>query len=479
MARSQDVVVVGDGVVGRSLALALAQAEPSLRVGLSGRGGAGASRAAGAMLGVLGEVTATTLRTRHGRLRLDLAVEAARRWPAWRDRVRALAGRQAPPDGYGRGTFVLLNTVGARLDEQSAAAMTTAAAEHRLPAYEIDPADVPGIRPLDNDRPLRALHLPAEAHLDARRWLDTLDAALAALPNLARLPAGRPALHPGGYRLATAEGDVHTPVLVLAAGAWTTSLLEDLDPELPVLPVVSAEGSSVTVTAPAAEPLRAVLRTPNRAYACGLHAVPQADGNWYLGATANPAPTPGEHPTPGALRFLFDAALGQLHHGLATARLLAVHHGNRPVGLDGHPLLGATARPGLWVATGTHRDGLHASPLIAAELAADIRHGRPRSPWLTPWQPERTPIADWTPDEAVHEAAAHHHALTAESRMRPPLTGDWPQALTEAYRHQLAAAYRHLPDGFVLPPDLAPLAYEHGPALAKTVAAYLNRRARR
>ncbi|MFE5714230.1 hypothetical protein ACFQ7J_25865 [Streptomyces sp. NPDC056501] len=43
-----------------------------------------------------------------------------------------------------------------------------------------------------------------------------------------------------------------------------------------------------------------VLRTPNRAYACGLHAVPQADGAWYLGATAAPALHPGDAPTAGA-----------------------------------------------------------------------------------------------------------------------------------------------------------------------------------
>ncbi|MFD8087921.1 hypothetical protein ACFV4F_40255 [Kitasatospora sp. NPDC059722] len=138
-----DVIVVGSGVLGRSLALALAEAEPALRVGLSGPGGPGASQAtgasqaagaspaagpgasqaAGAMLGVLGEVTAGALRTAHGRLRVDLAVEAGRRWPAWRRRVRARAGSAAPADGFGRGTFVLLNAVGSTLDQQSLGAI--------------------------------------------------------------------------------------------------------------------------------------------------------------------------------------------------------------------------------------------------------------------------------------------------------------------------------------------------------------------
>ncbi|MER7582284.1 FAD-binding oxidoreductase [Kitasatospora sp. NPDC097691] len=469
-----DVLVIGDGVLGRSIAVALATADPGITVALSGRRRAGASRAAGAMLGVLGEVTATTTRTPHGRLRLALAVEAAARWPTWRRHVReAAAGRAPARDGYGTGTFVLLNTVSSRIDERSLAAIKAAGREHALPVEETDPADVPGLHPLDNDRPLRALHLPAEAYLDARRWLATLDAALTALPNTTRTPAGW--LHTDGhhYTLHTPTATITAPVLVLAAGAWTTPLLTALDPDLPVLPVVTAEGTALSLTAPA--PLTAVLRTPNRAYACGLHAVPQADGSWYVGASAAPALTPGGEPAAAGLRFLLDAALGQLHHRLTTARVRTLHHGNRPVGLDGHPLLGPTARPGLWLATGTHRDGLHASPLIAQELAAAILHGRP-SPWLAPWDPGRAPISDWTREEAIEEAAAQHEALAAEARMRPPLTGDWPRLLADAYRRQMADAYAQLPEGFVLPPDLAPLAYENGPELAKLIARHLDPR---
>ncbi|MEU1289254.1 FAD-binding oxidoreductase [Kitasatospora sp. NPDC005856] len=468
-----DVLVVGDGVLGRSVAFALATADPGVRVALSGRRAAGASRAAGAMLGVLGEVTASGLRTPHGRLRLALAVAAAERWPDWRERVRETAGRRAPArDGYGSGTFVLLNAVSSPIDEQSFAAIRTAGRDHALPVEEVEPSVLPGHRPLDNDRALRALHLPAEAYLDSRRWLATLDAALAALPNVDRVPAGRVRTAGPGYALHTKDATVTAPALVLAAGAWTTPLLDALDPHLPVLPVVAAEGTAVTLTAPA--PLTAVLRTPNRAYACGLHTVPQADGTWYVGASAAPALTPGGEPGAGALRFLLDSALGQLHHGLATARVRRLHHGNRPVGLDGHPLLGPTARPGLWIATGTHRDGLHASPLIARELAAAILDGRPSS-WLAPWRPDRAPIADWTREAAVEEAVVQHRALAAESRMRPPLTGAWPDALADAYRQQLAAAYARLPDGFVLPPDLAPLAYEHGPGLAALITRHLGR----
>ncbi|MFH8621927.1 NAD(P)/FAD-dependent oxidoreductase [Streptomyces vietnamensis] len=471
-----DVLVVGAGILGRSVAYALARAEPDVRVVLSGRRGPGASQAAGAMLGVLGEVTAGSLDTRHGELRTAMAVEAAALWPAWRAEVHASTATPVR-DGYGTGTYVLLNAASGRLDEQTLEAMRRAASRFRLPLDDIDPAEVPAHRPLANDRALRAVFLREEGFLDARRWLGALDSALAALPNVRRTGSGRLRAAGAAYELTTRGGRFRAPRAVVAAGAWTSGLLAGIDPELPVLPVVAAEGTAVTVRPPEPAP-PVVLRTPNRAYACGLHAVPQADGGWYLGASAAPSPEPGAAPTAGALRFLLDAAIGQLHHGLATARVDRVHHGNRPVGLDGHPLLGSAGLPGLWVASGTHRDGLHASPLIARELAAEILHGRP-STWLAPWRPDRAPIADRSSAEAIEEATAHHAALAAESRMRPPLTGDWPGLLTDAYRQLMEQVYARMPEGYVLPPELAPLGYEQGPALAKLVQTHLDRRAAR
>jgi glycine oxidase len=89
----------------------------------------------------------------------------------------------------------------------------------------------------------------------------------------------------------------------------------------------------------------------------------------------------------------------------------------------------------------------------------------------------RAPICDLSAAEAAEEAAVHHHALSAEARMRPPLTASWPDVPMDAYRQRMTAAYASMPAGYVLPPDLAPLGYEHGPALAALAREYLSRRA--
>lgn len=130
-------------------------------------------------------------------------------------------------------------------------------------------------------------------------------------------------------------------------------------------------------------------------------------------------------------------------------------------------------------ASGTHRDGLHASPLIATHLADALLAptGSPDLPGpLAAFTPCRELIADLSVKDAAAEAAAHHAALAAEARMRPPLTGAWPQALADSYAGLMDRAFAGMPEGYIPPPQLAPLAYEDtGPAVAELGAAYVAR----
>ncbi|MEU6868070.1 hypothetical protein ABZ924_33385 [Streptomyces sp. NPDC046876] len=57
---------------------------------------------------------------------------------------------------------MLLNSVSGRLDEAAFEAMRGAAVRFGLPFEEIAAGELPGYRPLDNDRALRAAFLPRE-----------------------------------------------------------------------------------------------------------------------------------------------------------------------------------------------------------------------------------------------------------------------------------------------------------------------------
>jgi glycine/D-amino acid oxidase-like deaminating enzyme len=465
-----DVIVVGDGVLGLSIAFALADSPGGPRVALVGRPGPGASAAAGAMLSVLGELTGNSLRTVVSRERVELTVSAAHRWPRWRDRVRAVAGGAAGGDGFGSGTFLLLNGASSTLDDESFGVVEAFASQRGLPVEAVDPADIPAYRPFDADRAIRALFLPDERFLDARQWLAVLESALTGLGNVSvyRDDEPLPQSHGDGFVVVAGGARIVAEKVVVAAGAWTPRVVAALCPDVVLMPVVSGAGVGLRVRTPV--PFRAVVRTPNRAFACGLHAVPQADDSVYLGATNNPEFEPQHAPTLSNLHHLSTFVVEQFHQDLATASMLHGHVGNRPITMDGYPMLGETRAPGLWVATGTYREGIHTSPVIAEEIAAGVLTGMSALP--AQFVPDRDPLIEWEITDAVREAARHRHALAVEHRMRPPIIGQWPQWLGQMYHDGVARAYAALPDGFVLPPELAPLAYEEPGRLAAVIAHY-------
>ncbi|MGW5781641.1 hypothetical protein [Streptomyces sp. NPDC003863] len=61
------------------------------------------------------------------------------------------------------------------------------------------------------------------------------------------------------------------------------------------------------------------------------------------------------------------------------------------------------------------------------------------------------------------------------ARSPPAPTGDWPGLLTDAYRQLTEQPHARMPDGYVLPLELTPLGYEHGPALVKLAQSHLDR----
>ena len=163
-----DVVVVGNGVLGSSIAFELMRRNPQANISLIGpseRDGS-ASTAAAAMHGACSEMTARGLANPLMQLRLDISLEAAASWPEWLEEIqhqlRMLAPRsRVAPDlnrGAQQGTFVVLNSVGGNVDSDNFFAIENAAASRKVPCERVDPRNVPGVRPVEACRPLATPH---------------------------------------------------------------------------------------------------------------------------------------------------------------------------------------------------------------------------------------------------------------------------------------------------------------------------------
>lgn len=161
---------------------------------------------------------------------------------------------------------------------------------------------------------------------------------------------------------------------MVCAGAHTLRIISEQQIKVPKL--YFGRGASCTVIGGPVLPY--TIRTPNRALSCGIHMVPQANNRLYLGAT-NLFGTDFGHlpqgPTVGELHTLFEAILNELNTTLRNISIESINSGLRPVSQFDQPLCGQTNVAGLYIATGTHRTGIHMSPLIAELLAAEVADG--------------------------------------------------------------------------------------------------------
>jgi glycine oxidase len=166
-------------------------------------------------------------------------------------------------------------------------------------------------------------------------------------------------------------------VVVLAAGAWTGTLAVQAGMDLPVFPV---RGEAVTVDA-GHTGLRHTLFTEN----CYL--VPKRDGRIYIGASSQPY-SYEQRPTLEGIAKITSAA-ADTFPALSALPIRQTLVGLRPGSADGLPFIGWM--PGtktIYIASGHFRNGVLLAPATGKLAAESIADGA-ASFDLTPFSPER------------------------------------------------------------------------------------------
>jgi len=161
-----------------------------------------------------------------------------------------------------------------------------------------------------------------------------------------------------GVELRTAEGErqlLACREAVLACGAWSARLL----PELPLFPV---KGQMLSLQGPR-QALERVVFGP------GTYLVPREDGLLVVGATSEPQAGFREGLTPDGQRTL-QSGIAALLPAASSWPPMERWWGFRPCTPDEGPLLGASSLPGLWLATGHHRNGVLLAAITAELLGS-------------------------------------------------------------------------------------------------------------
>ena len=450
-----DVVIVGNGILGYSTAYALFLEDPTLAICIIGpyhRPG-GATPAAGAMLGCFGEVTSTSLASKYGREKLEMDIQAMGMWQQWLDGINE-KNPEKKAVKITPGTFIIENTQSGVMEDKNYKTILTALNEYKQPYQAVDPYDIPGLNPVESCRPLNAIYLPNEGSLDTVQVLDRIHGALQANARIAFInqEVEKVVKTSDGFDVETSHGEkiVGTQV-VIASGANSQKIIDQLPIKNNIPLIFAGVGLSVQIEKIPTK-INSVIRTPNRAFACGLHVVPR-DDSIYIGATNYLSFTPVLRPNIEDVYNLLRNTLVQINGDFDTSEIISFSTGNRPITIDTYPLIGSTSMKGLWFLTGTYRDGFHMSPLLAQHIAREML-GK-KGLFNNIFQPERRPIDRFTKEEAIAETTDHYLGTYHEFGVEIP--GNWWQeTLNESLHRKAAAIYEALGTKYILSPEFIP-----------------------
>ncbi len=366
MSSTSDVVVVGGGVMGCTIALELASAGVGVVVLEKSVPGAEASSAAAGMLGAQLEAHAP------GPF-LDLSVASRALFPRMAERLRELTGIDVE---YRRSGVLRVAT---REDELDALReLADWQARSGLDAAVLDAASAREAEPELAGAILGGVFFREDGRVDPPKYLRALRIAAERLG--ARFATGNM------VRRVRVEGDrargvelesgavVSASHVIVAAGSWS-GLVEGAT--LEGGKVRPARGQIVELSAPM-PPLRHVLWGP------GAYLSPRDDGRVLVGSTLEFVGFQ-RGVTAGAVAKLLSAAI-DLVPCLERADLGRAWSSFRPHTADLLPILGPTSIPGLLLATGHYRNGILLSP-ITAQIVAKLVAGSAPPVDLTPFLP--------------------------------------------------------------------------------------------
>ncbi len=340
------VAVIGGGIMGSACAEALATRGAEVVLLERAIPGAEASSAAAGILGAQVEAHAAPA------LRATF-VKARSLYAPWAEALRESTGIDV---GYRR-----CGVVRVALDDAGAALLADEAKEHvalGLSAELLQAGDLPRVEPSVSPDAKGGLYFRDDAQVDPRSLLRALVVRLdrAGVTTRSGTLVRSLLVERDVCRgVVLEDGPLAADAVVLAAGSWS-SLVAGLPEGLPS--VTPARGQIVLLE-------ERPPRTRTIVFGPGGYVVPRGDGRVLCGSTVENVGYRSEV-TAGGVSGILARALTLVPH-LATAEFATAWASFRPQSSDGRPLLGASSMPGLFLATGHHRNGI-----LMAKYSADV-----------------------------------------------------------------------------------------------------------
>jgi glycine oxidase len=385
--KNWDVIVIGGGIIGLSLSIELRKRGATVLVVERGEPGREASHAAGGMLVDCPLETPAALQ--------PLATASARMYPEFAHEMEVESGMKIDLRGQGTILFLSNEHIGNPMltsPQMRPAAIGWAELESLEPALRkvvFSHTELASFREefgLDaNTNQIEEFFkaIPGRAILLQERSVDPRALTAAALQTAKRravdISSGEEvtAVNVFSGRVAgvtTTKTSFQAPKVVNCAGAWSGQIAPHAFPTRPV------KGQMLCLLSPSHSLLKHVIRSPE------VYLIPRSDGRILVGTTVEDAGF-DKRTDVETIQRLHRAAVALVPE-LRNAKILEDWAGLRPGTPDALPILGATATPGYYVATGHFRDGILLAP-ITAQVMAEVMTETSCKHDLKPFSPAR------------------------------------------------------------------------------------------
>jgi glycine oxidase ThiO len=341
MNSSIDILIIGGGIIGFSLAVELKLRGASVTI-LTGEFKQPAAHAAAGMLAPQAERIPPSPM-------LDLCLQSRGLYPAWIEQLEEITGLKT---GYWRSGILAPVCQDEYYEKLESLSLNSqwldgdAIRQHQLGLGETI---------------IGGWWYPDDAQVDNRALFRTLQTASKKLGIEVIQDSAIEIIRQGDrvFGVETTTEKLQADRYILATGAWSEKLLN--------ISVFPRKGQMLSVCVPESyevtQPLQTVL------FGTKIYIVPRQDGRIIIGATSeNVDFTPGN--TPAGMQSLLAGAI-KLYSELQHYPILEFWWGFRPATPDELPILGASAWENLTLATGHYRNGILLAP-VTAKLLADL-----------------------------------------------------------------------------------------------------------
>lgn len=351
MNSTNEILIIGGGIIGLSLAIELKLRGATVTV-LSRDVRESATYAAAGMLAPQAEKIPPSPM-------LDLSLRSRELYPAWTAKLEGLIdGNTAGywPCGILSPVYQMPAISPAKAQSNGAGTVS-----HPESAQWLDQVEIRQRQPALSPEVVGGWWYPQDGQVDNRALFRVLRKVAHQLNIDVREGIFVEAICQHGriFSIKTSIGELQADHYVLGAGAWSKELLP--------IPVMPKKGQMLSINVPDSstviQPIQTIL------FGEEIYIIPRQNGRILLGATSEDVEfTPGT--TPQGIQQLLQAAI-RLYPALKHYAIHDLWWGFRPATPDELPILGPSACDNLTLATGHYRNGILLAP-ITATLLADL-----------------------------------------------------------------------------------------------------------